>query len=110
MKIRIGGKNIGQKNETCSMKTCGTSLTNQPIYEWNFFNQDADSSFDGEEHRVTLCRDCYAKIESQLKGHVISSNTLTQHIAYEGSMEELDEREKERLHPSYLKKLEEAAS
>jgi len=110
MKIRIGGKKIGQKQENCSMKTCGTSLTNQPIYEWNFFNQDAGSSFDGEEHRVTLCRTCYEKLEAQFQHHVVSSNQLNNFMAYGGTVDELDEREKERLHPSYLKKLEEEAS
>ena len=110
MKIRIGGKRTGQKNEKCSMKNCGTSLHSKPVYEWNWFIQDANSSFDGEEHRVTICRECYEKLEAQFQHHVVSSNQVNNYMAYEGSVDELDEREKERLHPSYLEKLKNEAS
>lgn len=97
MKIRIGGNRLGKAEERCSSKDCRHHLEGEPVYEWNWFIQDGKSSFDGEEHHVTLCRGCYEKMEKKFVRHVVSSNEIDQFIAYGSNLNNLPTREKERL-------------
>ena len=102
---RINGNRPSNGTDICCMKECQKTLQNETVYEWNWFIDDRSSQLDGESHHVKLCKDCYEKLDNLFVHHVKQSLEITGHVAYGGNVNDLSEREKERITPDYEKEL-----